>query len=263
MASASTRPGVLNKKVSSSDQNLPAAPTEGDKPDDTTHGQPPGGTAEPTLPQGQGQIGQPPATPAPPPPVDPTTNLETREQQLGGLFPRVNQGVRPTIYRLVITPFEIKKILARFWRLLVISVTAHPNYAQLRERIGARLVFRYIAGQYVCFRRALMAHFLHLLLKYWPTQYQQQVPQAVQRHLNRYNETDVCSIENIIIASIGRVLCTQFPGLYDEQFAFHLADISENNEGLDMIILVVSTCGATTVLPVWRELCCIISVQTL
>ena len=110
------------------------------------------------------------------------------------------------------------------------------DFSSVSEVLFERTLFHYLIGQNVAFIRAMTTHLLHLFQKYDPFRYAA-IPQAVTRYwyLNRYNDTNLTSISNKMIAQYARLIMqvTEFPAIYYLQFTFQLEDLGANNDGLD------------------------------
>ena len=95
-------------------------------------------------------------------------------RKLGGPFiPRINTGIRVTLFQSILGPLELKGIFQK--SLILHSLALRPNgkFDQMTQRIRMRVLFEYLAAQNIAFIRAVAAHFLHLYQKFHPSLYAQ------------------------------------------------------------------------------------------
>eukprot|EP00438_Fugacium_kawagutii_P003386 Skav226328 [mRNA] locus=scaffold4486:7568:7918:+ [translate_table: standard] len=81
----------------------------------------------------------------------------------------------------------------------------------------------------------MTTHLQPLYQKYEPFCYAN-LPQEVTKYLNRYNDTNLTSISNKMMAQHATRLIlqiTEFPGIYDLQFTFSLENLGADNNNLD------------------------------
>ena len=78
------------------------------------------------------------------------------------IIPRINTGIKMSLFKMLVGPLEAKRIFKRPLVLHYLNLRAKGKFDQLTQRISRRVLVEYLVGRNIAFIRAFIAHTLHL-----------------------------------------------------------------------------------------------------